>query len=79
MKKTEYLFDNAMLNGDTSDTGVTVLSEGQILEQYFDHWIERIYKAAKNKDSNAYQILKERLAEACVEDFVVVHFGWEKQ
>lgn len=82
MKKKEYLFDEYMLTGDESKMlgdNVRVMSEDQIVEEYFDHWLAMMIKASENKNSNAYAILKEKLANICVEDFVVVHYGWEKQ
>lgn len=76
----EYLFDEYILTGDESKMDdVRVMNEGEILEQYFDWWLNRIIEVSKNKNSNAYHILKEKLADACIEDFVVVHYGWEKQ
>lgn len=80
MKKTEYLFDNFMLTGDDMAAGsVTVMSEGQIVEEYFDDWLQLVVKSAKNKNSNAYNLLRDKLSDACVDDFVTVHFGWKKQ
>lgn len=80
MKKNEYLFDNFMLTGDEAAAGsVTVMSEGQIVEEYFDYWLKQMVKTAEDKNSNAYNLLRDKLFDACVDDFVVVHFGWKKQ
>lgn len=78
--KKEYLFDEYLITGDESKQGqVCVMSDGQIVEEYFDDWLKQLLKVANSKNSNAYKLLKEKLADTCVEDFVVVHWGWEKQ
>jgi hypothetical protein len=51
------------------DNPEIILSEKEILDQYFSHWLSMMAKAGKNLPPNAEQI--------CIDDWVVVHWAQE--
>lgn len=56
-------------DGEDNPEKDIVLSEKEILDQYFPHWLSMMAKAGKNLPPNAEQI--------CIDDWVVVNWAQE--
>ena len=56
-------------DGGKEFDGVETLSEKDILDSYFPHWLSMMAKAGKDLPPNAEQV--------CIDDWVVVHWAVE--
>ena len=54
---------------DGEDNPEIVLSEKEILDQYFSHWLSMMAKAGKTLPQDAEQV--------CIDDWVVVNWAQE--
>ena len=56
--------------GEKGETLVIDATDDEILEHYFPYWCDQMRQVGKGDKINT---------EACLEDFVAVHWAWEVQ
>ena len=54
---------------DPLNESIVTVSEQQILESFYDFWVEKMKKIGKES-----LISKEK----CIEDWVTIHWAWEE-
>lgn len=55
------------------------INEDQIMDQYWEYWWSQIIKVGHMKNSNAYYMLRYKLRQECIDDFVAVNWAVEKK
>ena len=68
----KYYAYNEPVDADCKENMVVVLSEKEILDQYYSYWMERVARS-RYPPLGAYDLSFEK----CIEEWVIVHWAWE--
>jgi len=67
-----YFCYNTYKTNPAVDSYIEVLSENDIRKEYYPHWYEQMCKKFGKEHVDEYYCF-----EACLEDWMIINYGWE--